>query len=84
MINVRLYLFKVCGRLNFTNGLHEGVSHHDTDVGTRVALCFLAERDEIGFREAVGGGAEVELDHERACVLLRKRDVDALFEPGQY
>lgn len=83
MTNVRLYLFKVGGRLNFADWLHEGVSHHDADVGTRVALGFLPQRDEIGFREAVGGGAEVELEHERAGVLLGKRDVDALFEPGK-
>lgn len=79
--NVLLYLFEVSRGLHFANGLHEGVANDDADVGTRIPIGILSECDEISFVEAIGGGAEVQLEHGGASGLLRKRDVDALFKP---
>lgn len=75
------YLFEVSRGLDFANGLHEGVANDDADVGTRVAVGLLPQSDEISFVEAIGGGAEVQLEHGGASGLLRERDVDALFKP---
>lgn len=79
--NVLSYLFEVSRGLHFANGLHEGVANDDTDVSTRIPVGLLPECDEIGFVEAIGGGAQVQLEHGGASGLLRKRDVDALFKP---
>lgn len=73
----------MCGRLDFSHWLHKCVSHDDADVGTRVTVRLLAQRDEVGFGEAVGRSAQVQLEHEGACVLLGQRDVDPLLKAGR-
>lgn len=76
-----LYLFEVRGWLNLPDRLHEGVPDDNTNVRPRVALCLFAQRDEVCVCQFVGGGAQMQLEHEGAGVLLRQRNVDSLFKP---
>lgn len=73
----------MCGALHFPDGLHQSVAHYDADVGTRVALGLLAQRDEVGLVQAVGRGAQMQLKHEGAGVFLWQGDVDALLKSTQ-
>lgn len=66
-----LYLFEVRGRLNLPDRLHEGVPNDDTDVRSRVALRLSAQSDEVRLCQVVGGGAQMQFEHEGASVLLR-------------
>lgn len=76
------YLFEVSRWLNPPDGLHEGVPDNYADVCPGVAVCFLAQSDEVVVRQPVGGGAQVQLEHEGAGVLLWQRNVDPLLKPG--
>lgn len=76
-----LYLLEVSGRLDLPDRLHEGVPDNNADVSPRVALSFLAQSDEVCLRQAVGRGSQMQLEHERAGVLLGQRNVDSLFKP---
>lgn len=76
-----MYLFEVCCRLNLPNWLHQSVSDNNADICSRVPVCLLAQRDEVGLCEAVGGGAQVELEHEGTSMLFRQGDVDPLLKP---
>lgn len=74
-------LFEVGGWLNLPDRLHEGVPNKDTDVGSGVSLCPIAQRDEILLCQVIGCGAQMQFEHEGASVLLGQRNVDALFKP---
>lgn len=67
-------------RLDLSNRLHQGVPDDDADVCSRVAVRLLAQSDKVGLRETVGGGAQMELEHEGASVLLGQWDVDPLLK----
>ena len=44
------HLFKVSGRLNLPDGLHESVSDNNTDVRSRIAPGALAQGDKVCLR----------------------------------
>lgn len=71
------------GRLDLPDRLHEGVPDDDADVGPRVAVRLLAQGGEVGLGQACGRGAQVQLEHKGAGVLLGQRDVDSLLKPEQ-
>ena len=67
--------------LNLADRLHEGVADDDADVGPGVAVGLAAQGHKVLVRQAGGGGAQVQLEHEGAGVLLRQRDVNTLLKP---
>lgn len=75
------HLLEVRGRLDLSDGLHEGVTHDDADVGARVAVRFVGELPQVGLAQAVGRVAQVEAEHLSSRRLLGQRDVDSLLEP---
>lgn len=75
------HLFEVGGRLDPPDGLHEAVPDNDADVGSGVALCLFAQHGKVLVPQVAGCGAQVQLEHVGASVLLRQRNVDALFKP---
>ena len=75
---------EVGGCLDLPDGHHECVAHHDTDVGTRVAVGAFRQLVEVVGCEGVGGVADVELEHASSWRLLGQRDVDTLLEPPPY
>lgn len=77
------HLFEVCGRLDFSHGLHEGVPHNDADVCARVALRLPGQLLDVGVREAVRRAAQMQPEHLGAGCLLRQRDVNPLFKPRE-
>lgn len=44
------HLFEVSRRLNLPDGLHEGVSDNNTDVGSGIAIREFAQGDEVCLR----------------------------------
>lgn len=69
------------GALDQADRLHERVPHDDADVGAGVALRLLAQRHKVRLHQAVGGGAQMQFEHEGAGVRLGQRDVDPLLKP---
>lgn len=76
------YLFEVSRHLNLADGLHEGVPDDDADVRPGVAVRLGAQGDKVSVRQAGGGRAQVQLEHEGAGMLLRQRDVNTLLKSG--
>lgn len=72
--------FEVSGGLNLPDGLHEGVSDDDANVSTRVTVRLLAQSHEVWFGETGRCAAQIQLEHESASVLFRKRNVDTFLK----
>lgn len=79
----KCYLFKMCSRLHFPDGLHEGISYYDADVSSRVPICFAGQLSQVHLCQTVRRVTQMQAENGGPCRLLRQRDVDALLKPAE-
>lgn len=84
---------KVSGGKDFSDWLHQGVSDDDGDIGSGVAKCQLVQRRcgspisllgqarEVGGRETMWCGADIELEHSSSSLDFGEGDIYSLLEP---
>lgn len=73
-------LFKVRGRLDLPNRLHESIADDNADVGSGVAVCFAGELPQVSLAQAVWCVAQMKTKHLSPSWLLRQRDIDTLLK----
>lgn len=70
----------MCGGLNLSHGLHEGVLYGDVDVRARVAFGKGTEGHIVFVGEFAGGVADGEFKHFDAAGKVGDGDVDTALE----